>query len=134
MTFQDIADSLPNGFHDAELKRFEMDYLQRRLRFDFDIWIGDKVHSEMYRAATVTLDDVAYLVIEPPEASDPGLDTAAICIDTGPGHLRQSGSILPQAPTGTSATWMILHDLNRFLLFGAGSASIEWTGPEENRG
>lgn len=34
MTFKEAAASLPNGFHDAELQRFEMDYVHRTLRFD----------------------------------------------------------------------------------------------------
>ena len=34
MTFEEVAASLPNGFHDAELQRFEMDYVHRTLRFN----------------------------------------------------------------------------------------------------
>jgi hypothetical protein len=40
MTFQEIAASLPNGFHDAELQRFEMNYLHRKLQFDLVVWVG----------------------------------------------------------------------------------------------
>jgi hypothetical protein len=32
MTLEEVASSLPNGFHDAELQRFEMDYVHRTLR------------------------------------------------------------------------------------------------------
>jgi len=28
---------------------------------------------------------------------------------------------------------MYLEQLNRFLLFAAGNAALEWTGPEEDR-
>ena len=59
MTFQQIADSLPNGFHDAELQRFEMDYVHRKLRFDLEVWIGDMNSTqarELYRPARVTLE------------------------------------------------------------------------------
>lgn len=45
MTFQEIAASLPNGFHDAELQRFDIDYVQRRMQFDLVVWIGeDRIH------------------------------------------------------------------------------------------
>lgn len=63
MTFDEVAASLPNGFHDAELQRFEMDYVHRTLRFDLVVWIGsmdDSQRRELYRPARVTLDDVAF--------------------------------------------------------------------------
>jgi hypothetical protein len=41
VTFKEVAASLPNGFHDAELQRFEMDYVHRTLRFDLLVWIGN---------------------------------------------------------------------------------------------
>ena len=136
MTFQETSASLPNGFHDAELHRFEMDYVRRQLRFDLVVWIGDvddQERRETYRPARVTVDDVAFVVIEPPYADYPGAKTGPIGIDAGEGRLRQSSSALPEASAGTSITWMYLEEMNRFLLFSAGNASLEWTGPEENR-
>jgi hypothetical protein len=62
MTFEEVSASLPNGFHDAELQRFEMDYVHRTLRFELVVWIGDMDDSrrrEFYRPARLILDDVA---------------------------------------------------------------------------
>ncbi len=136
MTFQEAAESLPNGFHDAELLRFEMDYVRRKLQFDLLVWIGDMDdlrRRELYRPTRLTLDDVAFLVIEPPDPAYPWHQPGPIRIDAGEGQPKQSSSSVPSAPKGTSMTWMYLEGLNRFLLFAAGNASIEWTGPEENR-
>jgi hypothetical protein len=136
MTFQEAAASLPNGFHDAELQRFEMDYVRRQLRLDLVVWIGDmdnRERRETYRPARVTLDNVGFFVIEPPDADYPWAKAGPIRIDAGEGQPRHSSSVLPSAPAGTSITWMYLGELNRFLLFSAGNASLEWTGPEENR-
>lgn len=136
MTFQDAAASLPNGFHDAELHRFEMDYVHRKLQFALAVWIGDMDNTrgrERYRPARLILDDVAFLVIEPPDISSPWLKPGPIRIDAGEGRPGQSASNLPAAPTGNSITWMYLEELNRCLLFSSGNASLEWTGPEENR-
>src|SRR5262249_54538640 len=135
MTFQETAASLPNGFHDAELRRFEMDYVRRQLQFDLVIWIGDMDapgRRELYRRARLRVDDVAFLVVEPPDVSYPSLQTGPIRIDGGEGQPRQSSSALPTAPPGTSISWMYLEQLNRFLLFAAGNAALEWTGPEEH--
>jgi hypothetical protein len=136
MTFQKIAESLPNGFHDAELRCFEMDYVGRMLQFDLAIWIGrmsDTRARQLYRPARLVLQDVAFLAIEPPDASYPWFEPGPIRISAGEGQPPQSSSSLPDAPAGTSIAWMYLEDLNRFLLFAAGEASLEWTGPEENR-
>jgi len=136
MTFQEAATSLPNGFHDAELQRFEMDYVHRTMRFDLVVWIGnmdDSQRRELYRPARLTLDDVAFLVIEPPGVNYPSLTAGPIRIDAGEGQPPQSSSTLPVAPTGTKTTWIYLEELNTFLLFAAGNASLEWTGPAVNR-
>ena len=136
MTFKEVAASLPNGLHDAGLQRFEMDYVHRTLRFDLLVWIGDMDDSrrrELYRQARLTLDDVAFLVIEPPDITYPWLKAGRIRIDAGEGQPPQSSSTLPVAPAGTRTTWMYLGELNRFLLFSAGNASLEWTGPQVDR-
>lgn len=142
MTFEELTDTLPNGFHDSELLRFQMDYLTRRLVLEVVVWIGDmdnKTEKETYRPARVTVENVAYLVIEPPDpreppdSSYPWLEPGSITFDTGEGQPSQSASILPTAPEGTTVTWMYLYDFNRFLLFAAGDATLEWTGPEEDR-
>jgi hypothetical protein len=136
MTFEETAAALPNRFHDAELQHFEMDYVHRKLRFDLVVWIGDMDDSrrrELYRPARLTLDDVAFLVIEPPDVNYPWLKAGRIRIDAGEGQPPQSSSTLPVAPAGTRTTWIYLEELNTFLLFSAGNASLEWTGPEVDR-
>jgi hypothetical protein len=136
MTFEETAAALPNGFHDAELQHFEMDYVHRKLRFDLVVWIGDMDdfrRRELYRPARLTLDDVAFLVIEPPDVNYPWLKAGRIRIDAGEGQPPQSSSTLPVAPAGTRTTWIYLEELSTFLLFSAGNASLEWTGPEVDR-
>jgi hypothetical protein len=136
MNFNQLGKTLHNGFHDAELHRLEMDYVRRRLKLELVVWIGhmgDVAARELYRPARVTLADVAFLVIEPPDADSPSLEGGPVVIDTGEGLPRQSASLLPEQPSGTVITWMYIEELNRFLLFAAGSAVLEWIGPEENR-
>jgi hypothetical protein len=136
MTFEEAAASLPNGFHDAELQSFGMDYVQRKLQFDLVVWIGDMDDSrrrEIYRPARLTVDDVAFLVIEPPDGNYRFLNAGTIRIDAGQGRPWQSSSSLPDLPAGLPITWMYLAELNAFLLFSGGSMSLLWTGPEEAR-
>jgi hypothetical protein len=55
MTFDEVAASLPNGFHDAELRRFEMDHLHRTLQFDLVVgsatWMIPDVGSSIAQLA-----------------------------------------------------------------------------------
>lgn len=136
MTFAEIAASLPNGFHDAQLRRFEMDYVRRRLLFDLSIWIGspgNEERREVYRPAHLTLENAAYLVIEPPQDTASSNEPGEIRIDAGPGQPAKSSARLPDAPPQASAAWMFLNELNTFLHFAAGHGSLVWTGPEEDR-
>lgn len=104
-----------------------MDYVHRTLRFDLVVWIGDMDNSQrqaLYRPALLTLDHVAFLVIEPPDINYPWLKAGRIRIDAGQGHPHQSSSTLPTAPTGTRTTCMYLGELNTFLFFSASNASL----------
>ena len=113
-----------------------MDYVLRTLRLDLVVWIGnmdDSQRRELYRPARLILDDVAFLVIEPPDVNYPRLKAGRIRIDAGEGQPPQSSSTLPVAPAGIRTTWIYLEELNTFLLFSAGNASLEWTGPGVDR-
>lgn len=92
--------------------------------------MDDSVRRELYRPARLTIDDVAFLVIEPP---DDGASLASkggpIRIDAGQGRPQQSSSSLPDLPPEMPITWMYLGQLNAFLLFSAGHASLSRTGP-----
>src|SRR5262249_6589942 len=132
MKFEEVAASLPNGLHDAELQRLEMHYVQRKLQFDLVVWVGDMDDSrnrEAYRPAQLTFDDVAFLVIEPPDRASLLLNGRPIRIDAGHGQPPQSSTTLPDLPSGRSITWMYLEQVNAFLLFSAGQVSLTWTGP-----
>ena len=136
MTFQELSWTLPNGFHDAELQRFEMDYLTRTLRLDVVVWIGDMDDAprrEMYRPARVTVKSVAYFIIEPPDPKYDWAKPGRVRIDTGEDPESHSDTILPPTPEGTTANWMFINDFNRCLYFAAGESSLEWTGEENNR-
>jgi hypothetical protein len=113
-----------------------MDYVHRTLQFDLVVWIGnleDSRRREVYRPARLTLEDVAFLVIEPPDVNYPWLKAGCIRIDAGEGQPPQSSITLPVAPAASRATWIYLGELNTFLFFSAGDASFEWTGSEVDR-
>lgn len=136
MTIDELLESLPNGPHDAELRRIEFDYLKREFRFDVDTWVGDSerpVEAETYRTARITVLGADYLVIESPDEAYPWRQATSIRIDVGSGLPKQISSIPPPTPVEAPNYWMYLEPLNRFLLFNGREAVLEWLGPAQRR-
>jgi hypothetical protein len=79
-TIAEIERTLPNGLHDAILKRYVVDYELASAELSFDVWVGDLNSDkdstrEAYRSGKLTLLGLDYLVVEPPDlsvASKPG--------------------------------------------------------------
>jgi len=137
MNLEELAATLPNGFHDAELRTFEMNYVSRTLTCDLDIWIGDiemEAARELYRAARLVLGGVAYLVIEPPDERQSWLRAGAVTIDAGIGEPVQGKWECPVQPPGAFRGYFYVGELNAFMRFAADEASLEWRGQAENRG
>jgi hypothetical protein len=132
MNFNELDLTLPNGFHDASLRHFEMNYVNHTLNFDLDVSVGTpEEEQEFIRPARVTVKNVAFLVVESPYARDEWLKAGPIWIDTGEGAPDKGKSELPEVSKGTSTTWMYLREMNSFIIFAGGEASIEWTGAKQ---
>ena len=58
MTLDELARTLPNGFHDAEVSTATLDYARGEARLILDVWIGDMEapakERETYRLAELT--------------------------------------------------------------------------------
>lgn len=72
MTIQEIESTLPNGFHDAELHRYEVDYVAGTARSNLELWVGDlksksEEKREAYRFGSLTLLSLDYFVTEAPD-------------------------------------------------------------------
>jgi hypothetical protein len=72
MTLVELEETLPNGFHDAELISLSVDYRTRVAKLELDIWTGD-LHSkdtvvrEAYRLAELVISGVAFFFLDPPD-------------------------------------------------------------------
>jgi len=51
----ELADTLPNGLHDAELAMLKIGFVTREVRLELDIWIGDEAEREAYRRTEIRL-------------------------------------------------------------------------------
>jgi hypothetical protein len=128
-----LADSLPNGFHDAQLKAIAIDYTALEARLSLNILVGDpdavtEEDREAYRSAEVRLSGLIYFVIEAPDARYPYDNPGTLRIDvsrmqelTGPLSVS-----LPPLPETAFANWLFVNDWNAFIYVAARTAQFEW--------
>ncbi len=130
MTLDDLAQDLPNGFHDAEVCKLTFDIAHRVATIELDVWIGSmeappEFGRETYRPAELNLHGVAYLVIEAPDPTYRYAKTGPVCVDLC--EPADSGQ-LPPAQAGEFAARFFVSDWNSFISVSARDAALRWTG------
>jgi hypothetical protein len=134
MTLEEISDSLPHGFHDAQIKKLNLDYVNREATFDLEIWIGTdssrkREERDAYRAAQLTLSQLLFCVIEPPDPNYPYQERKPLWVDAGSSPSNQiSTSIrLPEPlPEGAFIHWFFANNWNAFIHVAAKNARLEF--------
>jgi len=66
MTMVEIEARLPASFHDAELLNLSIDYVSAQARLDFRLWMPTDEETETYSPASLYLEGLQYLIIQPP--------------------------------------------------------------------
>jgi hypothetical protein len=84
-TLLEIEQSLPNGLHDAEVRKITVDHEHRRATIDLAVWVGDMddppERREAYKEGQLEISGLLFLAIEPPDASDPFQDNPELIVD-----------------------------------------------------
>lgn len=120
-TLWDIAKSLPNGFHDALLRGYQVDFVARTLSFDLEVATGD---SDAYRAATLTLTRLAFCEVQAPDSRYPFQNPAPLLVDLvecDATHL----AVRAAGPSAFAGSFFVTN-WNAFIHFAAEGAVIEW--------
>jgi hypothetical protein len=136
MTLDGLADSLPNGFHDAELHAVAIDYVKSEARLILDIWVADDVKNpdeiESYRLAEIILSDLVFWVSEAPDSRSPYGEAGPLTIDIGPmANLETKEPLqLPPLRSGAFANWIFVTDWNAFIYLAAQDSRLRWLADE----
>jgi len=135
MTLDEIDSGLPNGFHDAEVSKLAVDFLQKTMTLDLDLWIGSmsmplNAGRETYRTAKLELRNLAYFAVEPPDPKYPYAKPGAIKIDL---CEVEDGSSLPAIQLGMFASRFFVNEWNAFIIVSALEAVLTWTDEPHNR-
>ena len=124
MKIQEIADSLPNGFHDALLHSLEIDYIIKTATFTIDLWIGDinsNTERESYRLGNLKIKELEYLAIDPPDQNYDQTKPQQIDLcDALPNYPKHKPSDCFRARFYSAST-------NAFIHFSGTEASFEFT-------
>jgi hypothetical protein len=127
MTLEEIEQSLPNGFHDAQIVSIALDYVRREAKFELEILLSDveKEEADSYRAATLTFSRFVYCVIEPPDSKYSYQVGKELWVNAGSNESNHVSSIqLPDLPEGAFTMWFFVNDWNSFIHVAAFNAEI----------
>jgi hypothetical protein len=123
LTFQELATSLPNGFHDAELRKVHIDYEGQQVILDLNLDASlNKNEPERYRRARVTFSGVVFVSIDPP--ADATMEVSMISV--GSGQPMTAPSRLPDIPKDCFLCWVFVVGSNSFIRLAARSVTHQW--------
>ena len=123
MTLDELAATLPNGFHDAHVAGVHIDYTSRVMTLDVDLWIGSDSEPEARRPVRLVLNGLQFCVIEPPDtnydyASAKALWTSDVV--EPPSHVKLPTPRDPNAFIGS----FFVNQWNAFIHLAATDASL----------
>ena len=79
MKLEELEKTLSNGLHDSKVSRIVVDYRQRKLTLDLDVWTGDMTNDspelrEAYKRGHILISGLLFAVTEPPDPRYPFLN------------------------------------------------------------
>ncbi len=105
MKLEELEKTLPNGLHDSKVSRIVVDYGQRKLTLDLDVWTGDMTNDrpelrEAYRRGHILISGLFFAVMEPPDPRYPFLNSDRLTIDGCDMSKNLSAELMDSLPAG----------------------------------
>jgi len=132
MTFEEIDKQLPNGFHDAKIRKINADLLNCSIRIEMDIHVGvpEDEDRERYQTGVLKVTSSYLFFIEPPDSRYRFMPNgSAFNVDGDSVKLGQSPDVdrlLPVLPQGYTAYRFFLEEWNSFLYLAGASVEFLW--------
>lgn len=132
MTFEELEEKLPNGFHDAEIRTINIDFLNR------SIVVGMNLHASMpgdldperYRPGTLRVVSPYLFFIEPPDSRYHFVPNGRPLNATGNsvkvGKDAAVDHLLPVLPPNATVYLFFLDDWNSCLYLAGASVEFSW--------
>jgi len=141
VTLEELDNSLPNGFHDAEIFSLELDYSSGIARFRMNLLVGwpddPEPEREKYQEATLVVSGLCFCSIDPPISTYAFLpDGTPIGVSGDPAksdHLPSLPDLAAKLPSGTWCYRFFVRDWNAFIHIAGRDAEVTWVGEKPKR-
>jgi hypothetical protein len=131
-TLRELAEQLPNGFHDMYVERMALDFTRRIAAFDVEVWVGEMSAGPELREATrngeLILEGLLFCVFEPPDVRYPHSKYA----EAKPLWLVDLCDVDPalplprNLPPGAFVERFFVDQWNAFITVAATNAILRW--------
>jgi hypothetical protein len=136
VTLDDLENSLPNGFHDAEIFSFDLSYVTGVAKLHMNLWVGSMEdpppERDAYQEATLSITGLCFWSMDPPDAAYPFLPNgkpisvsgAEAKVDSPP----FSSELVARFPANTWCYTFFVNDWNSFIHIAGRDARVDWIG------
>ena len=132
MTFEQVNQELPNGFHDGKIRGIRVDFLDCLILLAMDLHVGipGDADPERYRPGTLRVKSPYLFFVDPPDpryrfipnGSPFNVDGDAV----RPGQNQALDELLPVLPTGATAYRFFMEDCNSVLYIAGAAVEFSW--------
>ena len=136
MTFEELDQELPNGFHDAKIRSVRVDFVARSIVMGMDLLAGlpDTRDPESYRPGTVSVTQAHMFFLAPPDPNYPvalhGAPVSASGVSVKCGDDAKVGALLQRIPQDSTAFVFFLDDWNSYLYVAGTTVQFSWDNDE----
>jgi hypothetical protein len=130
MTLEEVESALPNGLHDAEIRRIDVNYGQGALALDLEVWVGSMddppERREAYKSGRLEMSGLIFLVFEPPDAKYPYRVESKLTIDSSDPRKSLDPELLASVPGDGFCHSFFVFQWNSCMHFAAKHAEMIW--------
>jgi hypothetical protein len=131
MKLEEPEKTWPNGLHDSKVSQIAVDYQQRKLTLDLDVWTGDMTNNrpelrEAYRRGHMLISGLLFAVMEPPDPRYPFLNSDRLTVDGCDMSKNLSAALMNSLPAGAFFRSLWVHEWNAFIHIASRNAELIW--------
>jgi hypothetical protein len=120
MNIVEIENKLPNGLHDAIMRKYSVDYEKSTAIFDIDVWVGDlesksTTERESYKSGVLKFEGLEYFVVEPPCEVKGTIELFSFSVGDPDVEEIKPSVILPKTTKDSFRTYFFIYKLNAFI-------------------
>jgi len=136
MTFEELDQKLPNGFHDAEIRTITLDFVNRSVVIGMNLLVGvpGDPDPERYRPGTLRVLSPCLFFIEPPDPRyrfvPDGTPLNASGNSVKIGQDAAVDRLLAVLPPNSTPYLFFLDDWNSCLYLAGGGVELSWDDGE----